>query len=150
MPAADVPPPFEPEPQTGPVFTLSSWGKRLAGGAIDNLAPGFVQIALLNVTGARVVDLLVQLAYLVFIFWNLVRQGNTGQTVGKSVVGIKLVREADAQAVGVPLSIGRYFLHIIDALPCLVGYFNPLWDAKRQTFADKIVNTVVIDVVDGQ
>jgi len=28
----------------------------------------------------------------------------------------------------------------------LVGYLFPLWDAKRQTFADKIMTTVCLPV----
>ncbi len=43
------------------------------------------------------------------------------------------------------MSFVRAILHILDALPCLIGYLWPLWDSKRQTFADKIMGTVVID-----
>jgi len=32
----------------------------------------------------------------------------------------------------------------VDALPCMIGYLFPLWDARRQTFSDKIMNTVVL------
>jgi len=81
---------------------------------------------------------------LVFLFWNLVKQGKTGQTVGKGVLNIRLVRLDGINPPGAGLSIGRYFLHIIDGLPCYLGYLWPLWDDKRQTFADKIVNTVVV------
>jgi hypothetical protein len=35
--------------------------------------------------------------------------------------------------------------HILDSLPCYLGYLWPLWDAKRQTFADKVMGTVVIE-----
>jgi uncharacterized RDD family membrane protein YckC len=28
---------------------------------------------------------------------------------------------------------------------CYVGYLWPLWDDKRQTFADKILGTVVVE-----
>jgi hypothetical protein len=38
----------------------------------------------------------------------------------------------------------RDLLHIIDALPCYLGYLWPIWDARRQTFSDKIMNTVVL------
>ncbi len=84
------------------------------------------------------------LASFAFGIWNLVRQGQTGQTVGKSALSIRLVRLDGTTPPGVWLSIGRALLHILDGLPCLIGYLWPLWDAKRQTFADKIVNTVVV------
>ena len=35
--------------------------------------------------------------------------------------------------------------HVLDSLPCYLGYLWPLWDAKRQTFADKIMSTVVVE-----
>ena len=38
----------------------------------------------------------------------------------------------------------RKLAHILDALPCYVGYLWPLFDAKKQTFADKVMNTVVV------
>lgn len=79
-----------------------------------------------------------------FTIWNLWRQGKTGQTYGKSVVGTTLLRERTGSPVGGWLSIGRQILHIIDGIPCYIGYLWPLWDSKRQTFADKIVGTVVV------
>jgi uncharacterized RDD family membrane protein YckC len=81
-----------------------------------------------------------------FFFWQLVVQGQTGQTIGKKQMGIKLLREQDGQVVGGGLSIGRYFVHIVDSLPFYLGYLWPLWDAKKQTFADKILQTVVVKV----
>jgi hypothetical protein len=54
------------------------------------------------------------------------------------------VLEATGQPVGGGLGIGRYFLHIVDSIPCYIGYLWPLWDAKKQTFADKLVKTLVV------
>jgi hypothetical protein len=34
--------------------------------------------------------------------------------------------------------------HIIDGAICYIGYLFPLWDAKRQTIADKIMTTVCL------
>jgi uncharacterized RDD family membrane protein YckC len=103
---------------------------RILGTASDALGVFFV------VVGA--------LASFVFVIWNLVRQGQTGQTVGKGVLNIRLVRLDGVTPPGVWLSIGRWLLHILDGIPCGLGYLWPLWDKKRQTFADKIVNTVVV------
>ena len=33
---------------------------------------------------------------------------------------------------------------ILDSLACYIDWLFPIWDAKRQTFADKIISTVVI------
>jgi hypothetical protein len=40
----------------------------------------------------------------------------------------------------------RDLCHIVDSLICYIGYLFPLWDAQRQTLADKIMSTVVIPV----
>jgi uncharacterized RDD family membrane protein YckC len=81
-----------------------------------------------------------------FFVWNFcLRQGRTGQTLGKSILGITLIGERTGQPVGAGLSFVRYLCHIVDSLPCYIGYFWPLWDAKRQTFADKIMSTVVVE-----
>ena len=54
--------------------------------------------------------------------------------------------EADAAPIGPGRSFLRQVAHILDALPCYLGYLWPLWDSKRQTFADKIMTTVVVRV----
>lgn len=132
---------------------LASWGQRVGAYLVDILIGtgiwlvGFVLGSVLGAASdALGVLFLVAggIGSLVFLFWNLVKQGKTGQTVGKGVLNIRLVRLDGINPPGAGLSIGRYFLHIIDGLPCYLGYLWPLWDDKRQTFADKIVNTVVV------
>ncbi|MBF6331051.1 RDD family protein [Nocardia transvalensis] len=78
--------------------------------------------------------------YLLFL------EGRTGQTPGKKVVGIRLVREADGQPLGFGMALVRRICHILDTVPCYLGWLWPLWDDKRQTFADKILNTIVVKV----
>jgi uncharacterized RDD family membrane protein YckC len=71
------------------------------------------------------------------------REGKTGQTPGKKIVGIRLLREYDGSHLGFGLAFGRRLLHVLDSF-CYIGYLWPLWDSKNQTFADKCVHTVVI------
>jgi uncharacterized RDD family membrane protein YckC len=85
---------------------------------------------------------------IVFEFWNLYRQGKTGSTVGKSAFKFKVVSEKDGQPIGFLMSFVRQIAHIVDGIPCYVGYFWPLWDQKRQTFADKIMSTVCLPIED--
>jgi uncharacterized RDD family membrane protein YckC len=73
-------------------------------------------------------------------------QGTTGQSWGKRIVGLRLVRMADGQPVGGGIAFVRDVAHTIDALVCYIGYLMPLWDDRRQTIADKLLNTVVLDV----
>jgi uncharacterized RDD family membrane protein YckC len=85
------------------------------------------------------------LLYLAFYIYNwCIRQGRTGYTFGKSVVGIKLVGERTGQPIGGGMSFVRQLAHIVDGLVCNLGYLWPIWDRKKQTFADKIMNTLVV------
>ena len=85
------------------------------------------------------------LLYLAFFVYNFcVRQGRTGYTFGKTVVGIKLVSERDGRPIGGGMSFVRQLAHFVDGLVCNLGYLWPIWDAKKQTFADKIMSTLVI------
>lgn len=84
------------------------------------------------------------LTSLAFYIWNIcIRQGRTGASIGKSVLAIRLVN-SDLQPIGPGWSFLRSILHIVDALPCYLGYFWPIWDSQKQTFADKIMSTYVI------
>ena len=89
-------------------------------------------------------------AGLVFFVWNwCIKQGRTGYTIGKGALGIKLIGDQTGQPIGAGMSFVRQIVHIADSLPCYLGYLWPLWDAKRQTFADKILKTVVVDQPKG-
>jgi uncharacterized RDD family membrane protein YckC len=85
------------------------------------------------------------LAMLAIQIWNRAfKQGRTGQSVGKKVMGIKLVDEHTGQPIGAGMSFVRDIAHALDGFVYL-GYLWPLWDDKRQTFADKILGTVVVE-----
>jgi uncharacterized RDD family membrane protein YckC len=88
--------------------------------------------------------------YLAYYVWNYcLKQGRTGYTIGKGILGIKLIKIDTGQPMGAGLSFVRQLAHIVDAIPCYLGYLWPLWDAKRQTFSDKIMSTVVIEQPKG-
>ena len=88
---------------------------------------------------------LLWLAALAFAIWNNgYKQGTTGSSIGKSMMKFKVVSENTGQPIGFGTSVLRMFAHIVDAIPCYVGYLVPLWDAKRQTWADKIMTTVCL------
>ena len=76
----------------------------------------------------------------------LALQGKTGQTWGKKRIGIKVIH----QETGAILSVGQTFLrqlcHYLDGAVFDIGYLWPLWDPMRQTFADKLMKTVVVKI----
>ena len=87
------------------------------------------------------------LAGLAYLVWNYgYRQGTTGSSIGKAVLRFKVVGENTGKPLGFGLSFLRQIAHLIDAGVLYIGYLFPLWDAKRQTLADKIIATVCLPV----
>jgi uncharacterized RDD family membrane protein YckC len=89
---------------------------------------------------------IVWLAALAWSLYNAYQAGETGQSYGKKIAGTRLLAEATGQPIGGGLGIGRYFVHIVDSIPCYLGWVWPIWDSKRQTFADKLLKTAVVPV----
>ena len=56
----------------------------------------------------------------------------------------KVVSEQTGLPVGFGMSVVRQLAHFVDAIICYIGYLFPLWDAKRQTIADKIIKTICL------
>ncbi|HVE73660.1 MAG TPA: RDD family protein [Mycobacteriales bacterium] len=120
---------------------LASWGRRAGGALIDAVISAIAGA----VAGLVNDDLGLAAQIAVFLYFGYLT-GTTGQTPGRKLVGIKVVRESDGGMLGGGSGIWRGFLHILDALPAFLGYLWPLWDKKNQTFADKIIHSVVIKV----
>ncbi|WP_327704483.1 RDD family protein [Streptomyces decoyicus] len=72
------------------------------------------------------------------------KEGKTGQTPGKKALNIRVVKEMTGQPLGFGMAFVRKLCHAVDGPLCGLGYWWPLWDEKSQTFADKIVSTVVV------
>jgi len=151
--AADAPM-FQPRP-------YAHWGWRVAAFILDVLlfVPAYIVVAVAapltvdaeatdTTHNAAVVVLLASYVFVIgFALWNfVVRQGRSGQTLGKKWVRIQLVKEETGLPLGGWLVFGRNLLHVLDNWACFLGYLWPLWDAKRQTFADKLVNSVVVRI----
>ena len=154
-----------------PTF-YASWGRRVLGYLFDALLSGIFALPMwvgyyqlvgsidyetdaygnrtvastTDVSDATVALLIVgALISLVFNIYNLViRQGRTGYSLGKTIVGIKLVKISTGQPMGAGLCFVRQLAHIVDSLVCYLGWLWPLWDSRRQTLADKIMATVVV------
>jgi len=177
---ASVPPPnpYGGQPATGPAFVFggyASWISRVVAYLIDAFLGGLAAFPIwigygllfANATtttdaqgvdhvhfhsagGSTVLILIGVLTGLAFFVWNqCIRQGRTGATIGKSVLAIRTVH-ADMQPIGAGLAFLRYLLNIVNGLPCYLGYLWPIWDDRKQTFADKIMSTYVIKASEPQ
>ncbi len=154
------PPGYQPTGyQSPPSNPYVHWGSRLAAFLLDGAMlipfyiPAVIGGALYNdraaTEGTQNIGLGIMIVSYVagaaFAIWNqILRQGRTGSSLGKSVLGIGVVSEQTGTPIGGWKTLGRQFLHILDQLPCYLGYFWPLWDDKRQTFADKLMKTIVV------
>lgn len=157
---AMLPPPSPPAPP------YASWGRRATAALIDGLCVTVPLLAALVFTvvadpvftvgalhgraggmGSRVVVIgyiAALLAEPAIALWLAYREGTTGQSPGKRRLGIRLERADTGTPIGFGQAIVRRLVHILDALPCYLGFLWPLWDERRQTFADKVTATVVV------
>jgi uncharacterized RDD family membrane protein YckC len=65
-------------------------------------------------------------------------------TPGKMVVSLKVVDANTGNALSVGQSIGRYFAYFVSLLPLGLGFIWVAFDSKKQSWHDKLTNTVVI------
>ncbi|MGB7962802.1 MAG: RDD family protein [Propionicimonas sp.] len=144
------PPPGAPMVPMGPVgrATLVDWPKRALGGVIDYVAAGVVISIIGSVLSNMSTGLGSAANAVLGIGWMLYlghKSGTTGVTFGRSIAKTKLVSEETGAPIGSMNGIIRQLAHIVDSIICYIGWLFPLWDAKRQTLADKIMKTVVVD-----
>lgn len=135
---------------SGPKLVLASWFKRAVGGIVDWL-PMVVLSVVGSVIGTWWLESLLSLVGGLYGLFNIgVLGGSTGASLGRMAAGTKLVREETLQPIGAGMGIGRYFLHILDVVILCVGFLFPLWTKKRQTIADMLMKTIVIENAQSQ
>jgi uncharacterized RDD family membrane protein YckC len=147
-----APPPPGPVVRALPTDSYTPWLTRVLAFLIDAAPIIILQIfnqVIMTVSRESVIGALLGLVFSLLILaywvWNFgYRQGTTGSSIGKSVLKFKVVSEATGQPLGFGMSVVRQIAHFVDAIICYIGYLFPLWDAKRQTIADKIMSTVCL------
>ena len=89
--------------------------------------------------------------FLIFLIYEPALIATRGQTVGKMIMGIKVVRAEDGGLPGWGKAIGRWILPGLVSLVPIAGWFlhmlvylSLVWDDRRQGWHDKMGTTVVI------
>ena len=140
--------------------TVVGFGRRLLATFIDGLLLGFFTFVLAFVLGfiaillgmytgdpteplpiERLIILSAAILSLIYYVGSWVK---SGQTLGKTLVGVKIVNTD-----GTPLSGGKAFLryigYIISGIVASLGFLWLAFDRKRQGWHDKLAGTVVVD-----
>lgn len=136
---------------------LADWGSRAVASVIDSV---LVTVpVLIGFLGALVVDggseqlgaaggILIGagcLGSFALWLWNrVIRQGRTGQSAGKQVMGLQLVAESTGQVLGTGRAFGREVMSAVINNACFLNCLWPLWDDKQQTLHDKVVSAIVV------
>lgn len=128
----------------------ADWGERVAATAIDaSLVVGF--LILLGVGSAFIdpLDDLAGLAWLGCVGYLGWLNGSRGQSPGKAVLGLKVLREHDGSTLGGLVGVLRsgllWFLSAMTvSLFLIVNTLWPLRDAKHRTVHDMMFGAVVV------
>ncbi|WP_330317463.1 RDD family protein [Streptomyces platensis] len=162
--------PQQPVMPAGP-GAYASWGARFGATLIDFLIAVLVPIIIValsmllrhtwgsdcayldiectNAAKREIVPFIFVLWALAFLWFVaahlviLVKEGK-GASPGKKAMKIRLIREETGQPLGFGMALLRRICHGLDGAACNIGYLWPAWDAKGQTFADKVMRTVVV------
>jgi uncharacterized RDD family membrane protein YckC len=151
---------------TPPRSDYASWDKRVRARLIDQFPTYLgliicgtsyliliVQLARSDSTvdfaGGAAVAMIIGFAVLLAGFgWTAYNRwiiaGRTGQSWGKRATKIRLIGEETNAPIGATNAFIRDLVHILDALT-LVGYLWPLWQDRKQTLADQVMRTVVVN-----
>jgi len=168
-------PPGYSQPAYGPAYPggpspYAGWWHRVGGAVIDGLISGvvfgvFVIIGMMIAFRDAWVDsytddvhnvdplgfVIIGIGFLVFVaidIWNRgLRVGTKGQSLGKQLVGIRVVRAQDGNLLGAGSGFLRWLITFLFGLISCVSIIDvlwPLWDDKNQTLHDKVVGAVAL------
>lgn len=156
-----------PTPQTTESFALTSvqyagFGSRFLAGLIDvvilsvvGFVVGFVIGFILGLAGmssntslmSTVRSIMNMFSYAISFFYYIYFISAKGQTPGKMIMKIKVVKASDSSVPGFLSAFLREIVgKFLSSIVILLGYFWMLWDPKKQTWHDKIAGTIVVKV----
>lgn len=83
--------------------------------------------------------------FAVMAVYNVWFVSRSGQTPGRKAVGIAVV-DQHGRPIGLGKASVRYVMTFVSGSACYLGYLWVLWDAKNQTWHDKMVGSYVVRV----
>lgn len=120
----------------------ASFWRRFGAALIDGLVLSVVNGILRGVLGGAGIGLgvLVGLGYFTYF------HGSRGYTPGDAVLRIRVVdvRDRPGEVIGYGRAFGRWLVSIVSTVALLLGYLWMIWDARKQTWHDKVVGSLPI------
>jgi uncharacterized RDD family membrane protein YckC len=174
--AVPVQSPPAPDIQPVPSFQYASFGQRLLALFIDGLIVGVVSwivsmvTSLVTMTASgglsaagssatsvstnpmMVTAAIINLAVSVFLLilgaaYYIYMTGSRGQTLGKMIMKIKVVKSDGQPNIGYGTAFLRETIgRLLSSLIIDLGYLWMLWDSNKQTWHDKIAGTIVVKI----
>ncbi len=148
------------EQPTGSGADYASWGQRVGAYLLDSLviAVPLIAIIVLALVAGNPDDEedaswgIIGVAYLLtivapFIYFTVMNGRESGQSLGKRWVGIRVADGSTGNSIGYGRAFGRYaitFVFWIVVIPAILDLLWPLWDEKNQALHDKVVGSVVV------
>lgn len=132
-----------------PAMNYQGVGIRFVSILIDGIIVGIIQGVIAMVLGVFREPGMVPwwwwiLSFVIYIAYYTYLEGNSGQTIGKMVTKIKVVRE-DGGKIDMNQAFTRNILRIIDGLILYLIGAVLIWRSdKKQRLGDSIAKTVVI------
>jgi uncharacterized RDD family membrane protein YckC len=134
-----------PPTASGPSGPRAGFWRRFAAYFVDGIIVGVVSgiifVAAHNTGLLYAVGFLFGLLYFSYCYGS-----PSGQTIGMRLLGIRVYDFNGRGPIGFGRGVLRYIGLIISGIPCYLGFLWMLWDREKQTWADKIANTVVVPV----
>lgn len=149
-----------PSPGVGaggpPVEALAGFWIRFGGAFIDGIIIGIV-VSILGAIfglgngvstqdgtvvffdGTRALQTLLSAIYFTYL-----HASATGQTLGNRLLGIRVVDADTGATIPYSRSFIRYLISLLSGLALGIGYLWMLFDARKQTWHDKVANTLVV------
>jgi uncharacterized RDD family membrane protein YckC len=129
--------------EQGTTMNKASLVSRLIAIIIDNIVIGIVAAILAGITGNSGIGTFAGFVLAVLYngyFWTT----NNGQTPGKGLMKIRVVK-ADGTGFTWTDAIIRVVGYYISGFVFAIGFIRAIFDPERQTWADKIAKTYVVD-----
>ena len=164
---------FPPAPPSGMMYTggrqYANFGQRLVAYIIDGLIlllfvvpalvvlfagpKGDIRSCTINdeprlcrypSAGTVAVTVILGVVAVVAFVYLYAQKAGAGQSWGHKAMNLRLVDQNTGAPIGTGRAVGRFFARYLSAVVCYLGFLWMLWDKDRQTWHDKLVQSVVI------